>query len=89
MKQVIHQNYVTDKGKIFCKRMGTITELNLNNCNSCKFCVGSLQGQGVECMWEDEDKNYPILTILDPEKEKKRIEDSKQIQKSVKIEFKR
>lgn len=89
MKQVIHQNFLTIDGKIFCKRLDKVTDLNVNRCNTCKMCLGSLQGAGVECIWEDEDKNYPIMAVNDPEKEKKRVENTPRIKKAVKIEFRK
>lgn len=87
MKQVIHQNFLTRDNKIFCKLLDKITDLNVNRCNTCSMCVGSLQGEGVECLWEDEDKNFPIVAINDPEAEAKRVKSSASIKKSIKIEL--
>ena len=66
MKQVIHQNFFTKEDKIFCKKLNKITDIDVDRCSSCEMCVGSLQGLGVECLWEDNDECYPILAVTDP-----------------------
>lgn len=89
MKPVIHQNFLTPTNKIFCKRLDKVTDLNIDRCNTCPMCFGSLQGDGVECLWDDSDDKYPILSVYEPEKEAERVKSSTQIKKSVKIEFKK
>lgn len=89
MKQVIHQNFLTDSNKVFCKRLDKVTDFNVNRCNTCNMCAGSLQGAGVECVWEDEDKNYPIMAITNPEAEAKRVKANPQIKKAIEITLKK
>lgn len=85
MKPVVHQNFFDEEGKVFCKKLNKVIELDINKCNSCDMCVGSLQGNGVECLWEDEDDKYPILAVNNPSKELLRVSKSSDIKKSVKI----
>lgn len=53
LEPVNHFNYTDTHGKIFCKRQGKVRKLSVNLCSDCPYLFGSLQGQGVECMWED------------------------------------
>ena len=53
LEPVNHFNYTDAHGKIFCKRQGKVQKLSVNLCSDCLYLFGSLQGQGVECMWED------------------------------------
>jgi hypothetical protein len=89
MKEVIHQNFFTNNGKIFCKKLNKVIDMDINNCDDCEMCVGSLQGAGVECLWEDEDKHYPIMAVTDPVKEQMRVAKSSDIKKSVRIELRK
>ena len=48
MKQVIHQNFLTRDGKIFCKRLDKVTDLNVNRCNTCEMCLALPEGANNE-----------------------------------------
>lgn len=54
-EMVNHFNYLDEFGNIFCKRQDKVLTIasNYNDCNDCPYLFGSLQGQGVECKWED------------------------------------
>lgn len=89
MKQVIHQNFFTKEDKIFCKKLNKITDIDVDRCSSCEMCVGSLQGLGVECLWEDNDECYPILAVTDPMKEQLRVAKLSDTKKSVEISLRK
>lgn len=89
MKQVIHQNFLSTDNKVFCKKINKVTELDINKCNSCDMCIGSLQGMGVECLWDDEDKHYPILAVTDPVNEQIRVAKLTDTKKSIEIQLRK
>ena len=72
MKEVIHQNYYGKSGKIYCKKAHTVMEQDIEMCSKCEYCIGSLQGQGVECVWED-NVDLPIVSPESPEAEMLRV----------------
>ena len=76
MREVIHQNFVIPENsyKIYCHKTHRIERLNIDRCNKCEMCFGSLQGMGVECKWKDVDENYPIYSVNNPNAEKKRVD---------------
>lgn len=83
--KTIHQNYFNEKGEVYCKRLNKLIT-NLNKCGDCEMCVGSLQGQGVECYWQDVVNDTYMVTIEDPTEELMRVSkliDSKLIKKGV------
>lgn len=80
MKEVIHQNYYDNDGKIYCKKYHRVMEQNINKCSKCEYCFGSLQGDGVECLWEDV-ISQPIISISNPQSEYLRV--SKLIDKGI------
>lgn len=74
LKPVNHQNIVSDSGRVYCKKLGKVINLDYKDCNTCDYCFGSLQGQGVECMWEDSINNQSsIVTVTNPNKEFLRV----------------
>ena len=55
LEKVNHFNYMTKDGKVFCKRQDRVRKIppEYKDCDKCPYLFGSLQGQGVECIWED------------------------------------
>ena len=55
LKSVNHFNYMDGNGRIFCKRQDKVRKVapEYKGCDDCPYLFGSLQGMGVECMWED------------------------------------
>lgn len=55
LETVNHFNYVDEHGKVFCKRQDKVRTIapDYESCDDCPYLFGSLQGQGIECMWED------------------------------------
>ena len=57
MPIINHLNYADDDNRIYCRKLNKIAELNdehvESNCMKCPMFAGSLQGQGVECSWND------------------------------------
>lgn len=74
---VVHQNFVTDKNKhsVFCKKLHRVDKIsNLNEtCFECPYLYGLLQGQGVECGWEDV-LNQSFIDIDNPQAELQRVD---------------
>ena len=74
LRDINHQNFLDKDNKI----------LSLDNlkCEDCEYFYGSLQGQGVECFWEDFNETpAPIVSVFNPQKEMLRV--SKLIDKNV------
>ena len=55
LDQVNHFNFVGKDGQVFCKRQDKIRKIasGYKDCDKCPYLFGSLQGEGVECKWED------------------------------------
>lgn len=69
---VNHFNY-GHTGKIFCKREDKLKDNdNLETCSDCPYLFGSLQGEGVECSWNDVTP-YSNHYVNNPREEKKRV----------------
>lgn len=67
-----HLNYGSTRNGIFCRMRYEIVN-SLDNCHSCPLLAGSLQGRGVECLWDDVIKNTSSITIGDPQIELARV----------------
>ena len=72
MKSVIHQNFYDENGNIYCKKKHAVMNQDLDLCDNCEYCFGSLQGAGVECLWED-NCDAPIVSPETPEEELQRV----------------
>lgn len=59
MAKVNHLNYIPSSGNIYCERLRDIVSFDnvhvMQHCNECRFYNGSVQGEGVECLYEDPD----------------------------------
>ena len=76
LELVNHFNYMDKNGRIFCKRQDKIRKLapEYKGCDDCPYLFGSLQGIGVECMWEDVPPLSPVgLEVRDPQEEFTRV----------------
>lgn len=76
LENVNHFNYVTKSGKVFCKRQNRVRKITpeYKGCDKCPYLFGSLQGQGVECMWEDIKPDSPFGNyVYDPQEEYLRV----------------
>lgn len=75
LKFVVHQNYVTDKlGTVFCKKNNMVEKLTdiTSQCCECSYFYGCLQGEGVECGWEDV-VDVPFWSVTNPHEELNRV----------------
>lgn len=73
MNKIIHYNYCDNSGRVFCKKEHKIISLEGDTkCDKCDYCFGSLQGEGVECIWEDV-TSKPIMAVVYPQKELLRV----------------
>lgn len=79
-QEVIHQNYVDESEKIYCRLDNKVVKADYKNCSDCPCFFGALQGEGVECKWKDNILS-PIITVTDPVKELMRV--SKLIDKGI------
>ena len=76
LELVNHFNYMDGNGRIFCKRQDKVRKVapKYKGCDDCPYLFGSLQGIGVECMWEDVPPLSPIgLEVRDPQEEFTRV----------------
>lgn len=76
LEAVNHFNYVTKSGKVFCKRQNRVRKIvpEYKDCDKCPYLFGSLQGQGVECMWKDIKPPSPCgYYVYDPQEECLRV----------------
>ena len=76
LELVNHFNYMDRNGQIFCKRQDKVRKVapKYKGCDDCPYLFGSLQGIGVECMWEDVPPLSPIgLEVRDPQEEFTRV----------------
>lgn len=72
---VVHQNFIRrDDDTVFCKKDHKIEKLSaiLEQCSYCPYIYGSLQGEGVECGWEDV-VDVPFWTVSSPQEELLRV----------------
>ena len=74
LRNVVHLNYADNNGKVYCRQYHKIVTIGTRevNCTQCPYFFGSLQGQGVECRWEDDNK-YGIDSYTSPTKELLRV----------------
>ena len=76
LELVNHFNYMDGNGRIFCKRQDKVRKVapKYKGCDDCPYLFGSLQGIGVECMWEDVPPLTPVgLEVRDPQEEFTRV----------------
>ena len=76
LENVNHFNYMTKDGKVFCKRLGKVWKIapEYKDCDKCPYLFGSLQGQGVECIWKDIKPASPCgHYVYDPQEECLRV----------------
>ena len=76
LELVNHFNYMDGNGRIFCKRQDKVRKVapKYKGCDDCPYLFGSLQGIGVECMWEDVPPLSPVgLEVPDPQEEFTRV----------------
>ena len=71
MKPIHHLNYFYSEDTIYCEQKGNVVKANQSfhdiNCSFCPFFAGHLQGEGVECLYEDSTaKEGEVVTIEDP-----------------------
>lgn len=71
---IIHQNIAGSDGLHYCKKYNKLTT-NFRACSKCGYFFGSLQGQGVECNWEDDvpEDASSYMTIHNPKDEIARV----------------
>ena len=76
LELVNHFNDMDGNGRIFCKRQDKVRKVapKYKGCDDCPYLFGSLQGMGVECMWEDVPPLSPVgLEVRDPQEEFTRV----------------
>lgn len=71
---IIHQNVAGYGGLHYCKKYNKLTT-SFSACSRCDYFFGSLQGEGVECNWEDDvpEGSPAYMTILNPKTEIARV----------------
>ena len=72
--KVNHINVPDDNANIFCKRINSIINLDKAGkfwkfCGECPMFNGTYQGEGVECLWEDTNAQFPVKFCTSPQSE--------------------
>ena len=72
--KVNHINYPDDKANIYCQRIKGIIHLDRagkfwKTCRKCSMFNGTYQGDGVECLYEDNSTDSPVVYCDDPQSE--------------------
>lgn len=67
-KLVNHVNLTDSKGRVYCRMLKKIVELDSYHqrdyCSNCSFFRGTAQGEGVECEWEDIRDNVDTVHVV-------------------------
>ena len=76
--KVNHINIPDDKANIFCKRINSIIHLDKGGkfwrtCRKCPMFNGTYQGEGVECMWDDNATKDVVSYVIYPEMELRKL----------------
>jgi hypothetical protein len=73
MTMIHHLNVVDPEGQIYCCLRNRVVPLNEYHkakfCSGCKMFNSDLQGQGVECVWDDQRMVENPHVVLNPHKE--------------------
>ena len=77
LKEVVHYNYADTNGNVYCRKLHKIITISDEatseiDCTQCPLFFGSLQGQGVECVWDDATE-YMVHGASRPTKELLRV----------------
>jgi uracil-DNA glycosylase len=72
-----HLNVMDEKSRVYCKKENKVIALgnHWEICTQCEFLRGSVQGEGVECEWYDEevDSGEFVLWVRNPSEEYRRL----------------
>ena len=74
MKKVLHMNYANERGVVFCRKRNMAVILSNAPCHRCELFEGHLQGEGIECLWEDEGVE-DIVDVWDVRFERERVKE--------------
>ena len=78
--KLIHANFPTNRGVVYCRLENKVKLFDTLQCFrtfSCPLLAGTIQGEGVECQWEDPDTEDVVdntLDVTDPRYELLRVE---------------
>jgi hypothetical protein len=70
---VIHLNYVTKTGMLYCKKDNLVEFADGLECSDCKMFHGTIQGEGIECVWDDPEAKEVVTEIFSPTEEFRRL----------------
>jgi hypothetical protein len=66
-----HLNYYQPGLMIYCEKNGSIEYADQlffdNNCRGCPYFNGHLQGEGIECVYENSFADLPFMAVDDPD----------------------
>ena len=70
MKPVNHLNYFYHGNLIYCELLRDVVkgtpQFHDENCMQCPYLAGHLQGDGIECTYEDSLAKDPPVVVLSP-----------------------
>lgn len=68
--RVNHLNLADEAGEVYCEKVGQVVPMNdgfmSEQCSDCQYFNGHMQGEGVECLYEDGSTKDPFIYIDDP-----------------------
>lgn len=84
--KIIHALFADESGCVYCKKINGIIKLVpfKSPCLRCEKCVGTNQGEGCECRWDDFDFDYDVV-VFDPIAEYDRINDFRTVPKKERL----
>ena len=87
--KIVHLLYPDESGCIYCKKInGLIKVIPFKTpCLSCERMLGTIQGEGCECAWNDFDFDGVSVSVYDPLAEYDRVNDFKKIPKEKRLKL--
>lgn len=87
--KIVHLLYPDESGCIYCKKInGLIKVIPFKTpCLSCERMLGTIQGEGCECAWNDFDFDNKPVAVYDPLAEYDRVNDFKKIPKEKRLKL--
>jgi len=68
MTKINHLNYIPDNDQIYCEKARTIVVVDdthiMHHCDGCPMYNGALQGEGIECLYEDPDAGDEAFVVV-------------------------
>lgn len=79
--KIVHLLYPDESGCIYCKKINGLIKIvpMKTPCLDCERMIGTIQGAGIECAWNDFDFSEQVAAVYDPLAEYDRVNNFKKI----------